>query len=204
MPINEILAESYAHVHYGTIARPRGHDFRLYFSSVPTLDPTDGFVFSTYTDAEHLTGWTLSEIVKELYRRLGNVAGGVPAWTGVSAEMYQGVSGANLFLGIDTGDWSGGFSGVGGSVASAFTTYNMGAANRQNYRWTTFDGGHVNPQKIAGGVAPTEDDDSVPWFMTKSPVNFVTQDNEDLVLLKSITYGYNRKLARSYGKEVSP
>lgn len=203
MPTNEILAPSYLLVKYHT-STLRNHVFRLYFDAVPADTGINGWRFSTYTDPSHLTGWLVSEIVVELCNRMMAATLLFPRIFVDSVEVWSTVLGANVFLGIDSGNYSG-LSATGGSVvASAYTMFVFKAANRDQFRLTIMDAPDSRPQRYVPVTPPAIDNLTVEWFMLKSAVEFVTNDDLDLALAASFNTGYNRKLARTYGRQLAP
>jgi hypothetical protein len=202
MPINEILAPFYAIVKYTTAARPQGHNLRLYFDAIPTYE-ADETVFGTYTDAGHTEGWSLQSIVDEfLSRWVAQSPNGVVTVSEVS--MWESEDGVNTFKGLDPDDYSGSAHGSGVGIASAYSMYVFKAADRSQMRYTLFEAADAKPQRFPLSAPPATDDDSLEWFVVRSAVNFVTNDNKPITIAASGNTGYNRKLARSYGRAITP
>lgn len=202
MPIIEIGAASYSKLQYNTDAYS-GHDVRLYFDEVPVMDGDGVFSFAGYTDAEHPTGWTLAEIWTEVFARVVADANRIPALTGIIAEMWETASGANVFMGIDAGDYTGIDGGTAQCIGSAYAMYVFKTQQRDQFRLTFFDTGVAEPIAFDGVVPPTVDDDEIVWFMCKSAVGFVNVAGEPLRYLGSFNTGYNDKLAESYGRRYN-
>lgn len=207
MPVNQILAPAYSRMKYTPTHTNRQHITTLYFDAVPVYDEDDGlWRFGTYTDADHLTGYTLREIWDEVVLRTNGILvsiNALPEFVVNEVEVWSGVEGLNMFLGLDPDDYSG-VSGAGTGVAAASLITTWKAANREQFKEYWADTGTANPQRVPIASPPTLDNDGLAWFMLKSPVNFVTQDNERLVLAGNANTGYNEKLKKSYGRTVSP
>jgi hypothetical protein len=202
MPVNEILAPFYSIAHYHTSARPIGHNIRLYFDEVPAFGGAST-VFTGYTDADHLLGWTLEEIWSEVVFRAA-LDGGLGALLFDYVEMWTSEDGVNTFEGFDPDDYTGIVGGASDGVAAAYLMWMTKAAHREQFRLTFFDTANASPQRFPVAAPPTVDDGTLEWFLINSVVGFVTNDNLPLVTVPSINSGYNRKLARSYGRSVAP
>lgn len=204
MPTNEILAASYSILHYTPVFTGEEHEVRLYFDEVPTyVDEETGYRFSTYTDALHPSGWQLAEIWEEVWNRLNGLFGAtaIPASTIGEVEVWQSVPSApNEFLGLDTASYDDVGDGGASGVASAYVMAVLKAANRAQFRFTIFDTFTATPQRYAGTPIPEVDNDTLQWFMVRSAVGFVTNDNLPLATLSSYNTGYNKALAKSYGR----
>lgn len=204
MPVNEILAESYALVKY-TTAINKTHVFRLYFNAVPTESGDGIFKFSSYTDAGHPDGWKLYEIITELIARAVVSNGNMPPLTINEVAVWQSAVGSNVFLGLDAGDYEPVNGGSGSTVAAAYWMVCMkSTVPQQQYKLMWFDTNDARPQRFSGTPIPAADDDSLFWFLARSAVGFCTQDGYKLAIFTSGNSGYNRKLARSYGRQIAP
>lgn len=208
MPINEITAASYSIAHYVTDDTNEPHVARLYFDEVPTLVSEEvGYRFAGYTDAEHLSGWTLAEIWDAVYFRMNATFGGnaLQQATFGDVEVWQSVPDEpNLFLGLDPASYEDISAGAATGIAAAYLMLVMKSASRQQFRFTIFDATDSKPQRYAGTSIPEVDNDTLQWLMARSAIGFVTQDNEPLTIASSYNTGYNRKLARSYGRVKTP
>lgn len=201
MPLNEILAASYCIIRYTTDV-PYQHSVRLYFDAVPTFDAVGNkWVFGTYTDATHVSGWSLQQIVKTVFDRFV-LTTTMPALTIDGVEVWQSALGVNTFLGLDPDDYSGVLGGAANSDPSAYTMFVTKAADRSQFRFTIFDTGRASPQRTPVPPIPVADDGSFAWFMARSAVKFVTNDNKRITAVATVNTGYNRKLARSYGRRI--
>lgn len=202
MPINEILAPFYVVITYATTAYPTGHKFRMYFDEVPTYE-SDETVFPSYTDAEHTEGWSLQSIIAEFFERwVAGLSNG--AMTITSVEMWESAAGVNTFIGLDPDNYSGSIFGSGAGVASAYTMFVFKAGDKSQMRWVTFEANDSKPQRFPLVSPPLTDDGGLAWFVLRSAVKFVTNDNKRLVQGSSWNTGYNKGLAKSYGRRVSP
>ena len=205
MPLNEILAASTVIVKYTTVGTNEDHEFRLYFDSVPTPTGDDGaYEFPTYTDAEHTGGWLVRDVVDEVWSRANAHAGGIQSSNIGAVEIYENVSGENIFLGFDPADYDDVGAGSVSGVAAAYLMHVFQDNARNQFRLTIFDTVTASPQRFPAAPAPAEDDDSLEWFFTRSAIMFVTNDDNRIVRLNSWNTGYNRKLARSYGRQKTP
>jgi len=203
MPVNEILAASTAIMKYNVGSLPI-HQVRLYFDAVPSVNGDGEFSFPTYTDAGHLTGWTLAEIWDEVWTRLALDNTRTPTIAVQEVEVWESVAGVNTFLGIDASDYTGVTGGLASSIAAAYAIRVFKASNRAQFRLAIFDTGDAKPQVFSFAPPPASDNTQINWFMCRSAVGFVTNDNLPLVTMATQNTGYNRKLARSYGRTVQP
>ncbi|HEY9758948.1 MAG TPA: hypothetical protein V6C97_27515 [Oculatellaceae cyanobacterium] len=203
MPTNEWLAPSKIVILYTTQSLAQ-HRMTLYFDAVPV--DTGGYIFNfpTYTDAGHATGWTVVQIVTAIFARMALSATPVCDPTINAVEVWQSVpSGANIFLGYDAGDYTAVAGGAGG-VASGYVMWFFQTNARDKFTLTVFDSGDANPQRTSAIPTPTVDNTFLDWFILKSAVHFTNNDGIRLSRAVSYNWGYNRKLARSYGKTVTP
>jgi hypothetical protein len=202
MPRQEITAPFYVNVKYTTTAYPLGHRFRLYFDHVPAFNATTT-VFATYTDAGHPTGWTLAQIVEEVLTRFFSQTP-FGAYTITNVEMWTTNVGVNTFVGLDPDDYSGVAVGSGSGKASAYAMYVFTAGNKAQWRLTMFEVASGDPQRYAQPDPPAVDDTTLAWFVIRSAVKFVTNDNLPLVHVPSTNIGFNKALARKYGRFITP
>lgn len=200
MPVNEILAPFYIKVKYSTgIAT---HQLRAYFQTGSTLDipgltpdnmgivaPSGGGTFSINTIVENMFDRTKQNLK--------------PGTTITEIEVWQSQVGANQFIGLnklpDVVSY-----GTSSQVAASYFTTVYSAANRKKFRLTYFDGVIASPQRTAAPQPPNTDNSGLDWYLLRSGVPFATQDGFRLTLVGSYNTGYNRKLARSYGRAVTP
>lgn len=196
MPVNEIEAPQYLKVKYSTPVA--SHNLTLYFAE-PTeflnnVDPgqSDGNAVIPYT-----------EIVGEVLNR-AKALGGVSISGVNTIEIWAGnVIGQNTFQGFAEPPVIGG--GAVGHVASSYRMWIYGQINdRQKMRLTLFEAVSASPQKFTEGQPPAIDDGTLSWYVLKSGVPFSTQDGLRVTTYLSLNQGYNRKLARSYGRELQP
>lgn len=201
MAINQILAPYFIKMKYQTFAAV--HSMRAYFETGATLiSPTVlapgewGIQGVTATSPV-----SISTIAFEMFNR---VNASIPANTSLlDIEVWQAAEGVNLFIGQNAlpSDTS---YGTGTGVAAAYDMLVLGSATRQKFRLTYFDTKDSAPQRYPGGSVPTLDDGSINWYLLKSLVPFATQDGNRLTNIRSYNTGYNRKLARSYGRITQP
>jgi len=203
MPVNEILAASYIITRYHVLPNIQ-HVFRLYLNTVPTLDGDDGFLYSTYTDAEHTGGYHVRDILQEVLERVGVNSSNSSTKTIDEVEVWRSEDGDNIFMGLDAADYTGIDTSIGSPVASAYTLFNFKSALLFPFRLTFFDTPDSKPQRTPLSPPPATDDGLLAWFMCRSAVGFVTNDGYELATMATVNTGYNRKLARNYGRRIAP
>lgn len=203
MPTNEILAPYYLRVKYATPAYPLGHSWVGYFAAGTTVaagaeGDEDNLRLSIGGDDLG----ALSGIVHQIFTR---AAGRLPADTNLTEiALWRSFPSApnalHAFIPLpETMDY-----GTGSGFAAAYNIGVYGAALRNYYRCTFFDGGDAKPQRYPPNVAPDGDDGSLVWYLTKGTVPWATNDGLRLIRQVSENTGYNRKLARSYGRTITP
>ena len=202
MPVNEILAPFYAKVFYRVGTLPT-HSIRLYFDAIPSYS-AGGAVFDTYTDADHLTGWTLHDIIKEIDTRLALATTQYPSIEVIRVERWEGVTGANAFRGYDPADYSDVDDGVASSIAAAMFSWVIQTDERDNYRFSIIDSGDSKPQRFEIPQPPVLDNDGISWFFLRSAVQFTNQDGVRLTRMVSNNTGVSDYHAKRYGKTVIP
>lgn len=204
MPVNQILAQTYLKVFYEVIPNIV-HSMRLYIEAPLTVVPEGESYFAGVTDATHVSGWTVAEVVVEFIERLYNTHTTlVPQMNILRVEMWESNAGANTYLGNDGGDYAP-YNAVGGSnVPSAYLMYVFQTAARDQWRVSMFDTKSSNPQRTAVASIPVIDNGSFAWFVVRGTVPFSNQDGIALNSAASYNTGYNRALARAYGKTLTP
>lgn len=203
MPENEINAPFYIKGKYATPAYPAGHAFRLYFAAGTTLSGgVTGDEDNWRINFDGGVVGTIAGMVDNLFDRAATI---LPASTSISLlEVWQSVpSEPNLLVHLNTLPPSNSY-GSGAGVASAYAMYVFSAALRQKFRFTLFDGALVSPQRYAPPALPILDNGSVAWFFLRSNYPMATNDGLRLVVENSENAGYNRKLAKSYGRTIAP
>lgn len=200
MPRNEILAPYYLKIKVNTgVAR---HTHRLYFQTNSTVvaQGTTPISFNVVPSGGGV-GTPVAEVVGQVYTRLKSV---IPAGTLLETiEIWQSQTGANGFLAynpLPTGLPV--FTGT--KVAASYYMEVYEAANRQKFRLALFDGVESRPQRSPFLEPPTVDDGTMGWYLLKSGVPIGTQDGWPLVRGVSVNTGYNRSLARQYGRQIAP
>jgi hypothetical protein len=201
MPVNEILAPYYLKVKYNTqVAR---HLMHLYFQVGSTLvepglaNPNDWLI----QGPGGLTNTRISEVVKGVFnRRPTNLNTGTAL---EEIQIWQGGAGVTNFLHnniLPTGSLGASAAGV----AAAYLTFMFSTPSRAKFRLNFYDTNTASPQRDAGGTPPLVDDGDLPWWMVNNIIPFATNDGERLTQFFSINRGYNRRLARRYGRQISP
>lgn len=201
MPVNQILAPYYAIFKYRTTSAL--HSLRVYFETGSTLSP--GAVLTpndwTIRGSVAVQDVSISSIATALF---GKAATSLPAGTILTEiQLWQSQPGANLFLHNNALPATTTF-GSGAGIAASYSMIVLQASNRKKFRLTYFDGAFVAPQRDAVAQPPTVDDNSLNWYLVKGLVPFSTQDGFRLTQLQSFNTGYNRKLARAYGRSRTP
>lgn len=200
MPVNEILAPFYIKVKYSTgIAN---HQLRAYFQTgstldIPGLNPDNMAIIAPSAGGT----FSINTIVGNMFDRTKQNL--KPDTTITAIEVWQSQTGQNLFVGLNQLPAVVTY-GTGAQVASSYFTTVYSAANRKKFRLTYFDGAAVSPQRTAAPQPPTIDNTGLDWYLLRSGVPFATQDGFRLTLVGSYNTGYNRKLARRYGRAVTP
>jgi len=203
MPTNEIYAPYYLKGKYVTPAYPDGHAFRLYFATGTVCSVGhEGDEDNWRIVADGVDVGSVSGCVHDLFTRAATI---LPVGSSISQlEVWQAIpNGPNLLVHLNTLPLGNSF-GSGAGVASAYAMYVFAGPLRQKFRFTWFDGALVSPQRYAPHVPPLADDSSVAWFFLRSAYPMATNDGIRLVTEVSENVGYNRKLARSYGRTITP
>jgi hypothetical protein len=120
-----------------------------------------------------------------------------------SIVIWQSAPGANTLLGYaePVQPTSGPNLGIASSYIMLSGTAISGPS-RQRFKLTFFEAASSsNPQRFSGNVLPVAGNESV-WDYLLSVV--VTQDGLSPVIVRSTNVGYNRKLARRYGRTIQP
>lgn len=203
MGTNEILAPVYAKVRYTTPQYPTGHQLRLYFASGCSWssglagDEDNWRLMEGATDHGAVSG-----IVFNIFNRMDGV---LPNPTTIaSIELWHSIPSApNVLDHLNTLPPDNVVGSIAG-VAAAYLMYVFAGALRPTYRLTVFDTGDAKPQKYPPTTPPETDNGTLFWYMLKSGIPFATQDGIRLTRSVSGNTGYNRRLARSYGRTISP
>lgn len=200
MPTNEISAPFYLRVKINTgVAR---HVHRIYFETGTTVD-TVGLDPIRYRvkGVGAANPVEVRDLVYQVWHRARDSAPTGSVLEGI--ELWATQPGANTFLAYNPlPEVVPVFNGA--QVASSYITLVYEAANRQKWRQTFFDAKEPRPQRFPFVEPPSADNGSLEWYMLKSDVPFATQDGWPLVRGISVNVGYNRSLARRYGRTVSP
>lgn len=197
MPINEILAPAYLRVKASTPIAQHNHIF--YFSLATAIGLLSGDVGQTNGFGDTIS---YTDILKEVFDRLIQ-SNGANIRSVDEIQIWRGVTGgANVFDGYANTPTL--VTNSNPTVASAYNMQMYATATRKKFRLTAFDFTDARPQRFPVGSTPTLDDGSVNWYLLKSGIQFAHQDGERLTIAFSQNVGYNRKLARSYGRSIAP
>jgi hypothetical protein len=198
MPVNEILAPSYARVNYqNSIA---SHGLTLYFSNLAVENSTSGIWEVPNAD---LVGSTpVSTIVQEVANRFNTAGAGFASVEQI--ELWRSVTDApNLFVDY-VQPVQPTIAPSGTRVASSYLMLVFSAQNRQKARFTGFEYVSASPQRLRPDNVPVIDNGSLEWYVLNGNVPFATQDGFRLKTFLSFNFGYNRKLAKKYGRDIAP
>lgn len=201
--INERQAKYYAIVSYKT---PQAkHDLTLFFDNSAVLgsviyDGQAAVGISQRHDASVFI--PIADVVDKVFTRAtpwlpsGTVVQSIQLWEAV-------VSDANTFVTAITPKGGTTYGSTSGT-ASAYMMFVFQAATRQKARITFLDTHYVAPQREGMVSPPVSDDGSLVWLVIRSEIPFATSDGAPLTLPMSVNYGYNRRLARKYGRDMTP
>jgi len=204
MPVNPILAPTFLKVFYVQDTILHEHSLRLYFDGIATSFGSGAYGFAAFTDGGHPSGWRIDEIVTEFFNRFPVSNGNAAPYTVNKVEVWAGGSPAPTFVAYDGGDYTGVTGGAHSPVAAAYDMYVFEGAQKVQWRVTFMDHGMASPQRFALSQPPAVDDLGLLWLVLKSAVLFSNQDGERMTLAVSSNEGVNRKLARDYGRSVTP
>jgi len=203
MPTNEIHAPYYVKGKIETPAYPVGHAYTLYFAAGTTFE--DGSVgdednWRLQFDADDKGA--LSAIVFEVFSRSRMY---YPAGSHIgSIELWQSIPDApNVLVHVNTLPPADPIF-TGTPTAAAYTMFVMQTALKAKFRWTCWDGPNPAPQRYPFPTIPDEDDSSFGFYMLKGEIPFANNDGIRLTSGVSLNQGYNRALAKSYGRNVVP
>jgi hypothetical protein len=203
VPVNEIHAPVYIKGKVQTPAYPTGHNFRLYFTTGCSWSPgaegdeENWRLMEGATDRGAVSGIVFK--VFDLNRQFW------PAGSHISQiELWHSIPDADNVLDhvneLPPADpvW------VGAGVASAYTMWVFQTALKKKFRLTNFDANTASPQKSPFPSVPDADDGSFGWYFLKGTVPFANNDGIRLTTGVSFNTGYNKALARKYGRTISP
>jgi hypothetical protein len=177
------------------------HGLTLYFANQVVTSPGGQGFTIPHKDNQGFT--SISDVVLEVVNRL-NGAGACFASVGQIDVWNSVVNAPNTFMGYEIPKQPTTPIGATPRIASSYLMYIFAAQNRQKARLTAFEYITASPQRFSPDTIPVSDDGSVAWYVLNSSIPFATQDGLPLTNLVSINVGYNRKLARSYGRAITP
>ena len=201
MPVNEILAPYYLKIKYTNAVAE--HNLRVYFETDSIVQPGAPASVDDWTvqGSGSPVATQISEVVDILFNRAATLP--MAENTLTSIEVWQSAAGANTFLHSNRLP-SSPTQGTGVGIAASYGMFVFGSSTRQRFRMTFFEIGTASPQRSAQSAPPLVDDDTLVWYVLRSQVPFATQDGRRLTTIRSLNTGYNRKLARSYGRRLAP
>lgn len=201
MPVNEILAPFYMRVSYQTWASV--HNVTLYLGSGTITPSGQDFLHSAAVSPSNSTG-SLQNYVKQVFDIFyGSI--GILAPSILSIDLFQSVpSSPNIYLGpiLKPSLIAGATKGVAASYIMLSGT-SVSASTRQNWRLMFFESvTGTNPQRFVEDWSQTTSL-FYPLYLNAQQGLMVTQDGYTPIL-RSYNIGYNRKLARRYGRLLTP
>lgn len=200
MPTNEILAPYYLKVRVNTGVARHTHKFYFQTGCSMAAQGTTPVSFNVVPSGGGV-GTPVVDIVAQIFTRMKSVVPPGSALEGI--EIWQAETGANNFLAynpLPTGLPA--FTGV--KVAASYYMMVFEAANRQKYRLMLFDGVESRPQRLPFLEPPAVDDGSMGWYAIHGNGFLATQDGGQIVRGVSENIGYNRALAKRYGRQIVP
>lgn len=201
MPTNESQSPVQLRIKYNTgVSR---HTQKIYFATGTTAVFNDALFLDQWIIIAPVTGtkFSIAGIVGELFTRVKSV---IPAGTLLEQiEIWGGQPGPNPFIGYQTPP-SGLPNFTGTKVASSYFMFVLSDDQRNLFRVQWFDGTESRPQRYPFGTPAALDDGSANWYFLKSGVPFATNDGSRLTRGLSENLGYNRALARRYGRQITP
>lgn len=201
MPVNEILAPYYLKVKYNTgVAR---HMMHMYFETGAMLgDPAIATPGDYQIKGVAALAFTnLSEVVYQVFHRQRT---GMPAALALEEiQVWRSAPGSNEFVASNALPTAS-VAGIASPIASAYSMEVFQSADRSKYRMTFFEWVDSKPQRYAPTNPPLIDDGYLGWYILKSDIPFATNDGKRLTVPVSANVGYNRRLARRYGRQIVP
>lgn len=199
MPTNEILAPSYVRVRYENAVA--NHNLTLYFSQLVVQNISTGIYELPNADAIGVT--PLADVISETTGRM-NVEG-VSVAQIQQIELWRGVNNApNEFVNYIQPVQPTVGVGPGTRVASSYLMWVFATQSRQKARFTGFEYVTASPQRTRPATIPVIDDGGLSWYVINGNIPFATQDGLRLTTFLSYNQGYNRKLAKKYGRAIAP
>jgi hypothetical protein len=194
MPIDEILSPYYLR---GKVQTGAAEHAFIYYLDDSVFQDVDGEWAVVMTPDEI----KIRTLIAMVYNRINNPHGGHT--TEVTAlELWQSASGANTFVDYIAPDALTAPSAT--PIASAYRMWVFATSDRRKARVTSWESSDAKPQRFGGYAVSLTDDNSLPWLFVNINSPFRQQDGGKLTALISSNDGYNRKLARSYGRSVMP
>jgi hypothetical protein len=194
MPIDEILSPYYVRGKVQTGASEHAFIYYLDDSVFQDIDGDWAVVMTPDTIK-------IRTIVASIYNRINTLHGGHTTEI-TSLELWQSATGANVFVDYIAPDVL--TAPTASPIASAYRMWVFATADRRKARVTSWESNASSPQRYGGYAIPSADDGSLPWLFVNLNSPFRQQDGGKLSALISANDGYNRKLARSYGRSVAP
>jgi hypothetical protein len=194
MPIDEILAPYY--IRGKALTGVAEHAFIYYFDDSVFQDIDGDWSVVMTPDTIKLRTF-----VADIYNRINSPHNGHTLSLSV-LELWQSASGANVFVDYIAPDTLTG--PVATPVASSYRMWVFATADRRKARVTSFESNDAKPQRYGGYSIPLTDDGSIPWLFANINSPLRQQDGGKLTALVSANNGYNRKLARAYGRSIEP
>lgn len=204
MPVNLVSARGVVRYYYFNPTLLKLHQQTLYFGNPIINDGGALRVFDTVNPATSLS-WTVVDVISSIWFRadIDLTLTMPPIALGLIQAWNNDLEGEEeTFVGFDVTDLPDLTDLTGTANAACMLSWNFQSANRRNFRLQFYDTADATPHRYPGVNPPDIDDGSLDWFMLKSSVPFVTNDNFPLTRWVGTTQGYNRALKRKYGNSL--
>ena len=201
MPINQILAAYYVRVSYQTWAS--AHNLTLYLGDGVLTPTTTDYQLSLASIPSNPSG-SIALLVKDVFDvfySLRNIFQPII----LSIDLFQSASGPNVYVGPITPvqPAAGALQGTASSYLTVSGIAQSSSITRQSWRITLFET-VVNPapQRFTENWSSTS---SVFYRLYEyaDALALVSQDGAKLTM-RTYNVGYNRRLARRYGRLIAP
>lgn len=201
MPINQILAPYYLRITYQTWAAQ--HSLTLYLGGGTLTSTTMDYNLSSLVIPSNSTG-SISRFVVDVFDCFFSMRN-IYQPSILSIDLYESASGPNIFVGPITPlqPAAGAIQGTASSYLTVSGIAQSSSISRQSWRVTLYETvSNPAPQRF------TEDWSSASsvfyrLYQYATAGGMVSQDGAKPVM-RAYSIGYNRKLARRYGRVIFP
>lgn len=202
MPVNQIEAPYYLRIVYQTWAST--HNLTLYLGS-GTLTPNGADYQHSAADLPAVNpGGYLSKLVQDVFDAFYHYRAVQPPSI-ISIDLYQSLPGPNTFVGSikPSQPLSGTSQGTAASYVMLTGIGQSNAINRQTWRLMLFEA-VINPAPQRYVVDWSQLTSEFHYLYLYSQQNALVSQDGGKISLRSMNIGYNRKLARRYGRLLFP